>query len=58
MVLAELPSETWAVIAEHLKRETPPPGSKANWNDYLHQQDLVNLLRVSKVRDSLYDERY
>jgi hypothetical protein len=50
MVLKELPVEIWRMVAKELKREPPPPNTKANWNDHFHQQDLVNLQRVSKVR--------
>ena len=47
--MKELPTELWTKIAKELKREPPPAGTKANWNDHFHQQDLVSLQRVSKV---------
>jgi hypothetical protein len=47
--MKELPAEIWALVAEKLKRKPPPPGTKANWHDHFHQQDLVNMQRVSKV---------
>jgi hypothetical protein len=47
--MKELPIELWTKVAKELKREPPPAGTKANWNDHFHQQDLVSLQRVSKV---------
>lgn len=43
------PEEVWAVIAKYSKREPPARLQPANWNDDFNQQDLVNLLLVSKV---------
>ena len=47
--MKELPEEVWTVIAKHSKREPPARLQPANWNDDFNQQDLVNLLLVSKV---------
>jgi hypothetical protein len=47
--MPELPPEIWASIIENLKRQPPSAGEPANWNDDLHQQDLVSMQRVNKV---------
>lgn len=47
--MKELPGELWTMVALELKREPPPVGVAANWNDHFHQQDLVNLMRVDQV---------
>jgi hypothetical protein len=44
-----LPSEIWLMIAEQLKRESPPVGEAGNWNDHFNQQDLTRLMRVNSV---------
>lgn len=51
--MKELPEEVWAMIAQHLKREPPPARYPANWNDHFNQQDLVHLMRVSRVSQEL-----
>ena len=48
--MKELPLELWSIIAKLVKRQQPPAGAEANWNDHLNQQDLVSLQRVNKVR--------
>lgn len=52
MVIKELPTEIWTMIAKELRRAPPPPGTDANWNDHFHQHDLVSLQRVNKVRQT------
>lgn len=47
--MKELPEEVWTIVAQHAKRVPPPACTTANWNDHFNQQDLVNLMRVSRV---------
>ena len=47
--MKDLPADIWAVVAEKLRRDPPAPGTKANWHDHFHQQDLVDMQRLSKV---------
>ena len=48
--MRDLPDEVWSIIAQALLPPLPPPGSKANWNDHLHQGDMLPLQLVNKVR--------
>jgi len=52
--MKELPLELWSIIAKLVKRQQPPAGAEANWNDHLNQQDLVSLQLVSKVHHLSY----
>lgn len=47
--MPELPVEIWVMIANNVKRQPPPAGQAANWNDHLNQQDLTSLMRVNQV---------
>lgn len=48
--MKDLPDEVWSIIAQALLPPLPPPGAEANWNDHLHQGDILPLQLVNKVR--------
>lgn len=47
--MQSLPIEIWKLVVEALHRPIPAAGESANWNDHLHQGDLVSVQRVNKV---------
>ena len=49
--MKDLPDELWLVVARALLRPIPAPRAEVNWNQDLHQGDILPLQRVSKVSE-------
>lgn len=52
--MKDLPDELWTVIAKALLRPIPAPRAEVNWNEHLHQGDILPLQRVSKVSEAVF----
>lgn len=51
--MKDLPDELWLDIARALLRPIPAPRAEVNWNEHLHQGDILPLQRVSKVSEAV-----